>query len=93
MIEFTKCAACAEKSGSPPLCPSCFRNRETIIICRDTICDIATNYEMRARNIATHIQHSHTANSQQRKNMEIMYQCWIDAAGYVREKMKRLGIV
>jgi hypothetical protein len=45
---------------------------------------IAANFETRAKQIATHNQRSHTSNSQQRKNMEIMHQIWSDAAAYVR---------
>ena len=51
---------------------------------------IADNFEMRAKNIATHNQRSHTANTQQRKNMEIMHQLWSDAAKYVREHASKL---
>lgn len=51
---------------------------------------IAANFEMRARNIAMHNQRSHTSNTQQRKNMEIMHQVWSDATLYVRDQIKKM---
>ena len=52
---------------------------------------IAVNFEMRARNIATHNQRSHTSNTQQRQNMTVMYNTWTAAAEYVRAQAKTLG--
>lgn len=52
------------------------------------LAEIAANFEMRARNILLHNQRSHTSNTQQRKNMEIMHQVWTDAAAYVRAQIK-----
>jgi hypothetical protein len=49
---------------------------------------VAANFETRAKQIATHNQRSHTSNTQQRKNMEIMFQVWTDAAAYVRAQIK-----
>ena len=35
--EFVECETCAAKPGSPPLCPSCLKNRETIGVLRGAV--------------------------------------------------------
>lgn len=84
MSKFMECDTCRAKPGSPPLCVGCLHNRTVIEESENLLSRIAENFETRARQIATHNQRSHTSNTQQRKNMEIMHQIWSDAAAYVR---------
>lgn len=42
------------------------------------------NFDMRAKNMMAHNRSSHTASTQQRNNMIVMYNTWKAAAEYVR---------
>lgn len=73
-----------------PKCDTCHYSHHHSPALHCELKQLAEHFEMRAKTIAIHNQRSHTANSQQRQNMTVMYNTWTSAAEYVQARIKQL---